>query len=318
MKGFTKVCLFISLIFLCIGTVCLGIGAALGSGLREVWAMAGNGELNVGNLHIGGWNVPYIITDDGSEGEIRMEKGVVKESFSPREVENLEIDIKYGAVYVTDSQTDQIEISVDAPERNAYQCGLQGGTLELIDKTPRYRWNVLRNGLRDKAEITIAIPEGTVFDEVNLVTDAGGIEISHELSAREIHFDLDAGELTAEKVMAAEEFSADVDAGNLEIAEFAAKSLEVDCGVGRAKLCGSVLEEVEADCGVGQIVLQLTGREEDYDYDVNCSLGTVCINGITYSGISTDKEITHHDHHTGRTIHLECGVGDIEVTVEEE
>lgn len=313
MKGFTKICLLISMIFLCIGAVCLGIGAALGSGLREVWAMAGNGELDVGNLHIGGWNIPYIVTDDIRDEDIKIKKGIVEESFSSQEIENLEINIKYGAVYVTDSQTDQIEISVDAPERNTYQCGLKGRTLKLIDNTPRYRWNAFRNN--NKIEITIAIPQGTVFDEVDLATNAGGIEISHDLEAREIHFDLDAGELVAGKVTAADEFSADVDAGNLEISDFAAKSLEVDCGVGRAKLCGSVLEEVEADCGVGQIVLQLTGREEDYDYDVNCSLGTVSINGTTYTGLSTEKEI---DHHTGRTISLDCGVGDIEVTVEEE
>ena len=315
MKGFTRICLLISLIFLCIGCVCLGIGAVLGSGLREVWAMAGNGELDVGYLHFGE-NVPFpYITDDISDEELQIEKGVVEESFLPQEVENLKINIKYGAVYVTDSQTDQIEISVDAPESNAYQCGLKDETLELLDKTPRYRWNALRNGIKNKVEITIAIPKGTVFDEVDLVTDAGGIEISHDLEAREIHFDLDAGELVAEKVIAAEGFSADVDAGNLEIAEFAAKSLEVDCGVGRAKLCGSVLEGVEADCGIGQIILQLKGREDDYDYDVDCGLGNVRINGTSYSGLSTNKEI---DHHTGRTISLECGVGEIEVTVEEE
>lgn len=311
MKGFTKICLLICLIFLCSGAVCLGIGAALGSGLREVWAMARTGELDVGNIHIGGWSIPYIITDDISDDDIRLEKGVVKESFLPQEVEDLDINIKYGAVYVTDSETDRIEISVDAPSRNVYRCGLKDGTLELIDETKRYRFN----GLRNKVEITIAIPDGTVFDEVDLVTDAGGIEITHTLNAREIHFDLDAGELVAENVAAEEEFSAVVDAGNLEITEFSAKSLEVDCSVGRAKLYGSVLEEAEADCGVGQIVLQLTGREEDYDYDVTCSLGNVSINGTSYSGISTEKEI---DNHAGRTVSLDCGVGDIEVTVEEE
>ncbi len=315
MKGFTKICLLISLVFVCIGVVCLGVGAALGSGLREVWTMAGNGEFNVGNLQIGGWNIPYIITDDILDEEIEIEKGVVNESFSVQEVKDLEINIKYGSVYVTDSQTDQIEISVDAPRRYAYQCGLKDGTLELLDKTPRYRWNALRNGLAHKVEITIAIPKEAEFEEVNLTTDAGGIEITHDLCAQEIHFDLDAGELIAEKITAAEEFSVDVDAGNLEIAEFTAESLEVDCSVGRAELHGTVSKEAEADCGVGQIVLELTGQEEDYDYDVNCSLGTVSINGTTYSSLSTDKEI---DHHTGRTIRLDCGVGEIEVTVKEE
>lgn len=317
MKGFTKICLFISLIFVCIGAVCLGVGVALGSGLKEVWAMAGNGAFHIGDLHIGGWNIPYIITneDDGfSEEELEIVEGIVKESFLPQEVEDLEINIRYGALYVTDSESDRIEISVDAPKKNAYQCGIEGRTLKLVDKTSRYSWNVMRKGLGDKVEITIAIPAGTVFDEANLITDAGGIEISHALAANEVRFELDAGELIAKEVAAARELSVEVGAGNLEIGQFVAESLEVECGVGKAELNGSVSGEASADCGVGRIVLNLTGREDDYDYEISCGLGAVSINGNTYSALSTEKEI---DHHTGRKIELDCSVGEIEVTVKE-
>ena len=316
MKGFTKICLLISLIFVCIGTVCFVVGAALGSGLKEVRAMARNGDFDIGNLHIGGWYIPYIEIndDDFSEEDLEIERGIVSESFSPQEVKNMEINIQYGAVYVTDSETDQIEISVNAPKKTAYQCGVDGKTLKLLDKTSRYSWDAMRRGLSGKAEITIAIPKGTMFDEIELITDAGGIELSHALAAKEIRFELDAGELTAEEVTA-DEFSVEVGAGNLEIAQFTAGTLDVDCGLGRTELSGKASQEVSADCGVGQIVLNLTGQEEDYDYEISCGLGSIRINEKTYSSLSTEKEI---DHHAGRNIELDCGVGEIEVTVKEE
>lgn len=318
MKGFTKICLIVSLIFVCVGAACLCAGAALGSGLKEVWAMAGNGEFQVGDLHIGGWNVPYIINTDEegfSEEELEIEKGAVKESFSAQEIENLEINIRYGAVYVTDSETDQIEIAVNAPKKNAYQCKKEGNTLKLVDKTSRYSWNALYRRLRDKVEIMIAIPQGTVFDEVELTTDAGGIEISHAVEAKKVRFELDAGELIAGEVTAEDAFSVETGAGNLEIAQFTTEYLDVDCGVGKTELHGEAFKEVEAKCGVGQIVLDLKGEEDDYDYEISCGLGSVRLNGKTYSTLSTEKEI---DHHAGRKIELECGVGEIEVTVKEE
>lgn len=313
MKGFTKICLLISLVCVCIGIVCLGAGAALGSGVKEVWAMARDGELNVGNFHFGGFSIPYFIVDkvfDEDDGDAKVQSGVINEHFPAEKVKNLEIDIRYGKVNLIDSTSDQIEITVNAPKRNRYTCSFGGDTVVLLDKTSGSIW---RRGMNssNKVEVTIAIPKDTVFDEVDLTTNAGEIEFSHNISAAKIRLELDAGELTAEKIISDGELSVKVGAGDLKISEFAAESLKVDCGMGQANLSGDILEDADVDCGMGQITLELRGSRDDYDYDISCGLGSVDVNGENYSTLSVDKEI---DNDAGRNVKVSCGMGEVEIT----
>lgn len=313
MKNFTKICLCICLAFVCLSIICLGAGAALGSGFKEVRRMVDNGELDVGDLHIGKWW--FFWGPDPSDAKAaRTQSGVVSEKFAADEVQELTIDIKYAEVFVVDSSSDKIEITVDAPKRYRYQCGLKDGEAELVDETPHKIWN---NGLLadEKVNVTIAIPEGKKFEEVTFCTNAGKIEITHAVWAEEVEFEINAGELVVDRVTAGGEFVAKVDAGRLEVEQFEAETLEANCGLGEMVLGGRVLEGLSADCGMGRIELALAGREEDYDYTISCGMGAVRINGENYTALGTDREI---DNGTGNEIELECGMGEIEITLEEE
>lgn len=307
MKKFTKLCLVVCLILVCIAALCMGAGIAMGSGLEEVQHMADNGELNVGNWHIGDREFFWDSNEEGLE-QSEGEKGSVNTSFPETEISSLHVDIKYGEVYFIDSASDTIEIDIDAPKRNTYKCENNHGTLKIKDKTSG-KW---KPGTSD-VTVTIAIPEGKAFEEVKLTTNAGTMELTHEFMANELELELDAGELTAQRLNAEKEFSASVGAGSLKVEEFTARELDVDCGVGEADLRGTVEEKAEADCGVGQITLALLGKEADYDYEVSCGLGEVSINGTSYSSLSTEKKINNH---AGREISLDCGVGEIDLTVE--
>lgn len=307
MKLFTKICLILSAVCIGIAAICLGVGMALGSGIQEVKQMADDGGLDIGNWHIGNYQFFYSPDED----DLEIEEGSVVAAFPQSEVENLDIDIRYGEVSLKDSDSEQIEITVDAPKGNTYKCENDNGTVILKDKTPHYKWN---GGFAHKydVKITIAIPEGKEFEEVKMVTNAGTIESTHDFVAEKIKLDVDAGELIADYLEAKEEFSIDVGAGRLEISDIKADSLDVDCGVGEVELTGTVSDKAKADCGVGRISMELAGNEEDYDYEISCGLGSVKINGTTYSSLSTDKEI---DNHAGHEIKLDCGVGEIDVTV---
>ena len=163
--------------------------------------------------------------------------------------------------------------------------------------------------------MTIAIPKGKKFEEVTFCTNAGKIEMTHSVWAQEVDFEINAGELVADQVTAGGEFAAKVDAGRLSVAKFEAETLEANCGLGEMELGGRALAGLSADCGMGRIELALIGREEDYDYTISCGMGVVQINGESYTALGTDREI---DNGTGNEIELECGMGEIEVTVEEE
>lgn len=308
MKLFTKICLILSSVCIGIAVICLGVGMALGSGIKEVKQMADDGGLDIGNWHIGNYQFFYSPDED----DLEIEEGSVVAAFPEAGVENLDIDIRYGEVFLKDSDSEQIEITVDAPKGNTYKCENDNGTVTLEDKTPRYKWN---GGFShtDDVNITIGIPKGKAFEEVKIATTAGIIDSTHDFMADKIELDVDAGELVAECLEAKEKFTIDVGAGRLEVSDIKADKLDIDCGIGEVEVAGSVSGKAKADCGVGRIAMELAGNEEDYDYEISCGLGSVKINGKEYSSLSTDKEI---DNNAGSKIELDCGVGEIDVIVE--
>lgn len=310
MKKFTKLCLIISLVCVCIGAICLGVGIALGSGLKEVQMMADNGAFDFGNWNIGSDGI-YYGPDENDTETMDIQEGCVNAVFPESEVKNLDIDIKYGEIYIVDSESDQVQITVDAPKRNVYKYKNKNGTVTLKDKTSSHKWNLKKSDVT----VTIAIPAGKEFEQVKLVTNAGSVDVEHKFAAEEIELELDAGELTGEQLEAKREFSIDVGAGNLEIENLQTENLDVDCGVGEVNLGGKVSNTVEADCGVGKISMEFIGNEEDYDYEISCGVGSVSINNTSYSSLSTDKKI---DNDAGNKISLDCGVGEIDIIVKED
>ncbi len=304
MKIFTKICLIISAVCLGLAIVCLGVGTALGSGVREVKQMADNGELDMGNWHIGNWGFYY----NSDETDPVNLTGTFEDRFSKEDIDSLEIDLDYGEIYLEKSESEDIEIKVDAPESFRYECANDDGTLLLKSKNSSRKW---RNS---EITITVAIPSGMEFNDVDINTDAGRVESSYEFVADTIKLNVDAGELTAEYMEATEDMSIEVGAGKVEFSDLKADSLKVDCGVGEVQLAGSVSEKVKADCGIGKISMKLDGKEEDYDYKVSCGIGAVTINGVNYSSLSTDKKINNH---SDREIDLDCGIGEIEVSLSE-
>lgn len=312
MKNFVKVCLIICLALACIGGICMCAGAALGSGPREVMDMVQDNQLRIGNWHIGRWNVFY--SDDDEYDDVEVQEGMLEEHFLASEVDSLDIDIKYGEVYLSTAESDQIEIYIDAPKRNSYQCKFEDGTIALKDTTSWKLWHHSGNFDR-KVTVRIAIPEGKVFDEVELCTNAGKVEISHSILANEISLELDAGELTAASMTASGEISADIGAGRLDITEFIADTLEVDCGMGEALLSGQILSDADIKCGMGQIDLTLFADESAYDYEMSCGLGDISINGQNYTSLGSKKNIKNN---TGKEISLDCGLGRINVISKEE
>lgn len=311
MKIFTRICLIVSGVCVCIAAICLGIGLALGSGFREVQQMADSGELDFANWHIGNGGF-YWKDDDFTASEVEV--GSISKRFMADEVNSLYIDIKYGEVYLIDSDSDEITIQIDAPKRNRYKCENDDATVKLEDATSSFIWN-FGIGRKDDVTVTIAVPKDKEFDEITLTTSAGTTEARHAFTAKEIHMEIGAGTLSGESFAATEEMSVEVGAGELEITKLQAGNLKIDCGVGEVKLAGTVSKDVDADCGVGEITMLLNGKEDEYDYEISCGVGEVSVNGRSYSSLATEEKIHNR---AENKICLDCGVGEIHVTVEED
>lgn len=92
------------------------------------------------------------------------------------------------------------------------------------------------------------------------------------------------------------------------------ENLELECGVGECDIYADVKREAKIEGGVGAVQLTLVGKEEDYDFDLECGLGSIKIGDDEFEGAGVERRI---DNEAERGISVECGIGSVEIVFEE-
>ena len=146
---------------------------------------------------------------------------------------------------------------------------------------------------RNKKLVKVSIPSGTAFDKVSLGVDAGTIELYGEIKADQFLVEVGAGEFDASATITADKCDLQVGAGTIDIETIDAN-------------------EISANCGTGEIDMELSGKEQDYNYEISCGIGEVDVNDSEFSGLGVEKTITNDG--AKRKVTLECGMGQIDVS----
>lgn len=107
-------------------------------------------------------------------------------------------------------------------------------------------------------------------------------------------------------------FRADVGVGDLYTEDGVLKcsELELDCGVGDCEIRADIRNKGDIDVGVGDVYLALEGKQTDFNYDIECGIGSVVIGDDEYSDLGAKEKI---DNKASRDLKLDCGVGDLTV-----
>ena len=160
-----------------------------------------------------------------------------------------------------------------------------GSTLEIATEE-----NLDIEDFQEKRELVLYVPEKVTFDEVELKFGAG-----------DVVFDS----------LSAEKFKAEIGAGHILVNNGEVEKVELSVGAGAVEYYGSIQEKMEADCSMGSIYAELQGKEEEFDYDLECSMGNIAINGQDYA---FDRKV---DNHAQKKMKLSCVMGSVEVLFSE-
>lgn len=226
--------------------------------------------------------------DDWDDDELDDTENVVSEEvFSG--VENLKLDIGSSEVRIKTGTDDKIHVDDSRMKtENAVQKTLSddGKTLEITTKM-RSSFKNVRNV---KGTLVIYLPKDYKFDQVDMEYGAATAEIDG-LNAKSLKIESGASGCTIK---------------NADIEE-----LDVETGAGSLDFYGTVEKEVDIDCGAGRVTLNLEGKVEDYNYELDSSAGSVEIGeDIDLGGLSTEKSI---DNGSKRTIEISNGAGSVEI-----
>ena len=178
---------------------------------------------------------------------------------------------------------------------------------------------------------TVDIPDN-VLSEISYTADESSLEIELEDSKRikkllsdntkatirikvpsrslqEADISVGAGSLYISQIQV-EELQVEVGAGQAKIERFVSNSAEFYCGAGEMQIAGEA-ESTEVECGVGSIIYQAKGREDEYKYQVESSLGEVTVGGRSCGGIGSGTEISRDG--AKKELYIECGIGQVQV-----
>lgn len=304
MKKFTKAALIITAVFVLLGGILCAAGFAVGFQYSEFRSMISDGVFRMRN-HSWDWQ-------DDSEDDFFWGGPNESYSFDGEEytaIENLKLDVDYGEVYIKEgSEKEGIQVEVTYRKaRHKRQIGVtrEGSTLQIEESGSKHRLG------SDNVKIIIKIPAGKEFADVSLVNSAGSIVISRELTAENLNLIVDAGECDVEKSLTVSgKIYGKVGAGEIDIAQAEAARMELRAGVGAIEVDKAAADDVILDCGIGSISLEMAGRETDYSYIIDCSVGDVEIGKNSYSGIGSKREVKNPGN---KQMDIKCNVGEIEI-----
>ena len=209
-----------------------------------------------------------LFSDDDAEwGDVI---GETKNYTVSSEISDLNIQINAADFYIKERNSFSVESNLknlEVDEKN--------GCLTLKDLT-----KIKLNGSNayENAVLTIWVPVGTVFDNVNIKTGAGRFTVD-SLSAATIGFELGAGDVTISKLIAEKSANIEGGAGRITISDGAIKNLDLEMGLGQLNLTSALMGDCNLDSGVGEMNVTLLGSKYDYELDIEKGIGNITVDG---------------------------------------
>ena len=291
------------------------------------------GDIDVGDADIGDIEDIRKTTGEALERKLKELDGKKEQlALTADTLGSLEIDLEDCNVLIKESADEYVwflaEGSSDKPR---YTIENEGGKSRLcIENEVKHHFVRWRNGAKNTAYLWL--PKDCALEECEIDMGAGYMS-SMFVNARQMKVDLGAGlvetdgfegeqisilvgagELLADRITAGKA-DFEIGAGHLRIDELAVSGeTDVEVSMGAAELAGTLSGDLDMECDMGEIVMRLTGSEDDHSYSVECGMGNVTVGNYSHSGLAS-----HKSWNTGNDseFDINCNMGNVTVTFEE-
>ena len=209
------------------------------------------------------------------------------------QIRNLDIEINAADLFIKEGKAFSVESNL-----KHLKVEEKDGRL-TIQETKKF------TGTYNGAVLTVYVPAGIVFDNVNLTTGAGRLTVG-TLSSGTLDFELGAGEVSVASLVATKSADIEGGAGRITISGGTLKDLDLKMGVGQLNLTSALTGDCRLDLGVGESNITLTGSKEDYKLDLEKGLGSISVDGVNVSDYGSSGNGTNK-------VEINGGIGSINV-----
>ncbi len=312
MKKFMKVCGITALIFLVLGIVLAAVAGTVRGRIAIAQAVE---AVTGGRFHVdfGGWwdwgslpDVDYDI-DDATDFDSRHD---ILEEDVPRlclgeEVSTL--DIEAGGCMFQTAKSPDGSFYVEASDTGRFQAYLENGILYIRVTAGSRRW--IGWGNMETCQVRLYVPEGYRFQEAEIELGAGILEFQ-ELNADQAFLRVGAGEIKVDG-LTADSLKTEVGMGRIELYRLNVKGLEAEIGMGELAVRGTLDGNADIECSMGNVDMELTGRQEDFNFELSGAMGSIGLESSRYNGLGMTRSI---DNGAGKKIDAECSAGNITIS----
>ncbi len=225
------------------------------------------------------------------------------------QITGIDFSFAVGEVEIKTGET--MEVVVEDTFRNAIRSEVRDGSWYITDRLAESG----KLPVNYTPKITITIPSGTLFDDIDIYLAAGTLTAA-ELLAEKMKLEVDAGSMKVYELEAEKSLFVKNGVGEIRLYDAEAGNLEVNNGVGAISITGAVSGHNTVECGIGEVEISLTDRDRiDFNYSIECGIGEVEIGNKKFTG---NAENFAYDRTEADFFELNCGIGHIEIDVNDD
>lgn len=221
--------------------------------------------------------------------------GVNEMTFLSEEIKSIEIEISKAQVEILENDSSE-EFSVYT-DGGKFDVGVKHGVLYIRSDSKL-----------NENKVCVEIPAGFEFDEVDISAGAADVDVQR-ISARNLDVEIGAGAAEIGEVLA-DEAEFEIGAGQIVVLAGNVRDCSVSVDLGDFQYDGTITVEGDIECGMGNADIRLEGKEEDYNYEIECSAGSVNIGDRSYSGVGFEQFVNNH---AAATMEIECSMGNVTI-----
>lgn len=308
MKKFAKISSIIAGVFFVTGVMILVIckilaGSEIQSEITDVISSKLDEIPDIGfidfaspwNFYENAWDEYYYYSDDADvyTGKHTDDKA----AFAP-DITDLYLSLGKGIFTIAPSQDEYFHISSKGKGKCQYYT--EGSTF-YINAFYESKWY-------NSNRLTLEIPD-MAFDNIDISIGAGSANIS-SLQGSSIVINVGAGALTIGD-LSCEYIEAEIGMGSVHVKNGSIQNAGFDVGMGDLTYTGNIDYDLSAVVGMGSMELTLNDSQNDHNYYVDASMGSITIGNAKHGSFAEFEQDI--DNNADSTYSLECGMGSIEI-----
>jgi hypothetical protein len=328
MKKWIRNSLIITVIFVFVGSLLLGIGYAVGGTNYQIDMAEGIKRSFINEEALREYNIKTndirnyadVFFKDWEEEPYTIYSGRIDKTEVEIEEEITSLVCRADACNMLVKVSEDDSYYMESTVKEEFRCYVKDAVLyfEGIDMDQTYG-NI-------SGDLILYVPEDAKFDDFTVQARACGMKVENisaenvqcELGAGQVIFDgldaeqvviqLGAGEVNTYNVQA-DKLYAEIGAGEFTLDEGEIEQVEVSVGMGNATLTDLVVDDLITSCAMGNITVLIDGEEDDYDYSAKCVAGNVSIGRTGGVVLGTSGKNAEGD----KSITADCAMGNIEI-----